>query len=367
MKRSLLSISLGLVCSLSILAAPLASAAGPDTNGWPNSIASTGDSITRAFNTGTVPFTDAPANSWSTGTNTSVNSHYLRILAANPSINGHNYNDAVSGSKMAALNGQIGTVNGQHVDYVTVLMGANDACTPTEAQMTPVATFRAQFQTALDTFSAGSPDARIYVMSVPNIYNLWYILHDNASARTAWSLFSICQSMLVNPQSFAQEDIDRRNRVNQRVIDFNTQLVQVCATDIHCRFDSNVVYNTPFTPSEVSTRDYFHPSLTGQARLAMVTYAAGFDFTDASPPVSWAAPYISAPESPPLTVALKARDNAGVAGIEYRIDQGAITRYTDFPITIPTGSTLTLRAVDVNGNNEVWHSITPSLGSGSKH
>ena len=36
---------------------------------YPNSIASTGDSITRAFNTGSVPFTDAPANSWSTGTN----------------------------------------------------------------------------------------------------------------------------------------------------------------------------------------------------------------------------------------------------------------------------------------------------------
>src|SRR5437867_3377620 len=67
--------------------------AGP---GWPASIASTGDSITRAYNTGSVPFSDAPANSWSTGTNASVNSHYSRILAAYPGIGGHNYNDAVS-------------------------------------------------------------------------------------------------------------------------------------------------------------------------------------------------------------------------------------------------------------------------------
>src|SRR5437763_887104 len=139
--------------------------------GWPASIASTGDSITRAYNTGSVPFSDAPANSWSTGTNSSVNSHYTRILAAYRGIGGHNYNDAVSGAKMTDLNGQMASVNGQHVEYVTVLMGANDACTPTEAQMTAVGTFRAQLQAALDTLSTGSPDARIYMLSVPDIYN----------------------------------------------------------------------------------------------------------------------------------------------------------------------------------------------------
>ena len=55
--------------------------ADPAVVGYPNAIASTGDSITRAFNTGTLPFTDAPANSWSTGTNNTVLPHYLRILA----------------------------------------------------------------------------------------------------------------------------------------------------------------------------------------------------------------------------------------------------------------------------------------------
>src|ERR1700712_3881340 len=73
-------------------------------NGWPSSMASTGDSITRGFNTGTVPFTDAPTNSWSTGTNAAVNSHYSRILALNPGISGHSYNDAVTGDQMVDLN-----------------------------------------------------------------------------------------------------------------------------------------------------------------------------------------------------------------------------------------------------------------------
>lgn len=362
--KSILFLSIWLAASVSVLSAPLASAsthntALPTTNGWPGSIASTGDSITRAYNTGSTPFTDAPANSWSTGTNASVLSHYSRILAANPAISGHNYNDAVSGAKMVDLNGQMVTVNSQNVEYVTVLMGANDACTSTEAAMTPVNTYRAQFQAALNTLSAGSPNARIYILSVPNIYNLWSILHDNSSARTTWSFFSICQSMLVNPQSTAQDDIDRRNRVNQRVIDFNIQLVQVCATNIHCHFDNNAVYNTTFLPSDVSTRDYFHPSLSGQTRLAEGSYPAGFDFTDATPPRTWV---VSNP-SPPITMVLGAHDNVGVAGIEYTLNNGPYTRYTT-PLTIPPDSTFAFRAVDVNGNIEAWQYIGSPPGTG---
>jgi lysophospholipase L1-like esterase len=329
--------------------------------GWPASIAATGDSITRAYNTGSIPFSDAPANSWSTGTNASVNSHYSRILAANPGISGHSFNDAVTGAKMTDLNGQMATVNSQHADYVTVLLGANDACTSTEAQMTPVDTFRAQFQAALATLSSGSPDARVFVLSIPDIYNLWNILHDNSSARSTWSLFGICQSMLANPQSFAQADVDRRSRVRQRVIDYNVQLAQVCATSIHCRFDGNVVFNTAFTPADVSTRDYFHPSISGQALIAANTYAAGFDFRDNVLPTTWSASAQPEP-SPGLAsqlVVILAADNVGVAGIEYRINNGPITRYTGAAVVLDPGNTLTYRAVDVNGNCGSWGTFGP--------
>lgn len=354
-----LVLSLWLAGTFSVLGAPVVSASGgkaPAAAGWPSSMASTGDSITRAYNTGSIAFTDAPANSWSTGTNASVVSHYSRILAANPAINGHNNNDAVTGAKMVDLNGQMSTVVSQHVDYVTVLMGANDACRPTEAEMTDVATYRAQFQAALNTLSAGSPDARVYVLSVPDVYNLWFILKDNASARSTWSLFGICQSMLANPLSTAQADIDRRNRVRQRVVDFNTQLAQVCATNIHCRFDNNTVFNTSFVPSDITTRDYFHPSIAGQTKLATYTYAAGFNFTDAVPPST----YALIAEWPPNTVGFAAVDNVGVAGIEYSLNNGPNTRYISTPITLNPGDTLAYRAVDVNGNVETWHTLTGS-------
>lgn len=349
--------------------APIAAAQGglggsdiisaPAIVGFPNSIASTGDSITRAFNTGSVPFTDAPANSWSTGTNSSVLSHYSRILADHPPISTRNYNDAVTGAKMTGLNSQASSAVTQGAEYVTILLGANDACTSTEGEMTPVSTYRAQFQAALATLNSGLPDARIYVLSVPNVYNLWYILKDNSSARSTWSLYGICQSMLANPQSKAQPDVDRRNRVRQRVIDYNTQLAEVCATSIHCRFDDNAVFNSLFVPSDVSTRDYFHPSISGQAKIADASYGATFDFRDGVKPATQATISQSASSvSPASVVTITARDNVGVAGIEYRLNNGPYTRYTG-PLSVPNGSTLVYRAVDVNGNNEVAKTLVP--------
>lgn len=265
--RRVVSVVLALVITL---AATFSSSAAPV---YPNSMASLGDSITRAFNTSWFPFIDAPANSWSTGTSPTVNSLYLRIKTLNPNITGKNYNYAVSGAKMAGLTGQVAKVP-TTIEYVTILMGANDVCTSSEASMTPVETFRSQFQSALASLTARAPNARIYVVSIPDIYRLWDLFKNNASARSRWSTYRICQSMLANPTSTAQADVDRRARVRQRNIDFNLQLAQVCALYAKCRFDGNVTFYTAFVASDVSTRDYFHPSLAGQAKLALVVWGA---------------------------------------------------------------------------------------------
>jgi lysophospholipase L1-like esterase len=241
----------------------------------PDSMASTGDSITRAFNTGLLPFTDAPRNSWSTGARTYVRSHYRRILAVNPEILGRNFNHAKSGAEMQDLPGQMARVVVRHVDYVTVLMGANDACASSESAMTPVADFRAQFEVALSTLADGSPQTLVYVVSIPDIYRLWAILHEDPSARLTWRLTGFCRSMLANPGSTAPADEARRQRVRQRVIDYNEVLDTVCATYVMCRFDEHAVFDYPFERRHVSTRDYFHPSLEGQRALAEVTWNAG--------------------------------------------------------------------------------------------
>lgn len=257
------------------LAVSPAAAVAVTTEPIPNSMASTGDSITRGFNA-CGWYVDCPSRSWSTGDYASVNSHYLRILGKNPAISGHNLNDAKTGAKMIDLDGQVATAVTQGVDYVTVLMGANDACTSSESTMTSTATYQAQFEAAMNRLSAGLPNARIFVASVPDIKRLWFIGKDSSSARSAWSAYKICQSMLANPTSTAQADVDRRDRVRQRVVDFNTILANVCAAHAHCKFDGNAVFNYQFVLSQVSGWDYFHPNTTGQGVLAGVTYTAGF-------------------------------------------------------------------------------------------
>lgn len=243
----------------------------------PNSMAALGDSISRAYNA-CPTFGECLASVWSTGTDIGVDSHYTRLLAINPAIAGNNHNDAVSGAVMANLNGQAAIAVSQNVDYVTIEMGGNDGCKSTEAQMTSAATYQAQFQQAMTTLTNGLPNARILVASVPDLMQLWAVGKDIPAARSVWSFAGICQSMTANPLSTAQADIDRRARVRQRVIDYNTALATVCALYANCKFDQNAIFNSAFVASDVSSVDYFHPSYAGQTGLAVLTYAAGWDW-----------------------------------------------------------------------------------------
>ena len=243
---------------------------------YPTSIASTGDSITRAFNDCWFPYVDCPSASWSTGT--SSYSHYSRLRALSPAITGRNFNHAVTGADMADLYGQMQGVIGRGAEYVTVLMGANDVCASSESGMTPVADFQAQFASAMASLTTALPNARVFVSSIPDVYQLFSLYRWDLGANSVWAVAGICQSMLANPWSNSSGDVARRARVRQRNIDYNVVLAQVCGFYTRCRFDSNAVFNTAFVRSDVTTRDYFHPSVNGQAKLAAVTWSAAAGF-----------------------------------------------------------------------------------------
>ncbi|PZS35657.1 MAG: GDSL family lipase [Pseudonocardiales bacterium] len=268
------------VVSAAVLAAvalpDTAQAAVPGAGPPPSSMASLGDSITRGFDACGF-YVDCTNESWSTGGDSSIDTHYLRILAVNPAISGHNLNDAKTGAKAVDLAGQAQAAAAQQVQYVTIEMGANDACTSSETTMTPVATYRAQVDAALAALKSGVPDAKVFIASVPDIERLWAIDRGNWKAISVWSVGGICQSMLYRATSDSATDSARRDRVRQRVVDFNTQLAQACAGyGGNCRFDGDAVFNYPFTANQISGWDYFHPAKIGQAALASVTYAAGY-------------------------------------------------------------------------------------------
>lgn len=272
----------GALCAATVLtlvaAVTAASPAVAQSPPPPDSMASMGDSITRGFNACGF-YVDCTSRSFSTGSNSSIGSHYLRIQDVNPAISGNNVNAARSGARADEMPGQAETVVASGAEYVTILIGANDACTSSEASMTPVSEFRGHIDDALAVLRSGVPDARVMVISVPDIKQLWDVGRTSWTARTAWSLFGICQSMLDNPTSFADEDVQRRDRVQQRVIDYNTELAAACAAyGPNCVFDDNAVFNFSFSLSQVSGWDYFHPNADGQELLAEITYEAGFNW-----------------------------------------------------------------------------------------
>ena len=269
---------LGALLLTSLLSATVTAADPP----LPASMAAVGDSITQAASSAGSLGADAPQNSWSTGSSQTVQSHALRLQALGAPLGDRIYNRSVSGAKAIDLNAQMQVVADLDPDYVTVLIGGNDVCTDTVDGMTLVTDFRAQIDAALATVMNGTSHTRVYVVSIPDVYQLWNLFKNNFWARFIWSSADICQSLLANPTSTQRADVERRAAVRQRNVDLNAQLAQACAAWARCRFDGNAVFSTPFTTSDVSG-DYFHPSIAGQAKLASVSWAAGYPWT-ATPP-----------------------------------------------------------------------------------
>src|ERR687898_815943 len=213
----------------------------------PSSMAAIGDSITRAYDV-CCAYGDHPGQSWSTGSTSydGIASHYERIKRLNPAIAGRGYNDAVSGAKMAAAPSQATQAVSQGARYVTILLGANDLCTSSVSTMTSTTTFRAQFSQAMAILMAQNRKPYVFVSSIPNIYQLWQVLHTNSLARWVWATAKICQSMLAatNTETQRQQVVDREKAFNQILAD-------VCAQYSRCRWDNKAVYNYRFSAGQV--------------------------------------------------------------------------------------------------------------------
>jgi lysophospholipase L1-like esterase len=248
---------------------PAPAAAAP---ALPDSIAALGDSITRAYDL-CCSYGDHPGQSWATGGTwyDGIASHYERIARRNGAIAGHAYNDAVTGAKMSAAAGQAALAVAQHAQYVTILLGANDLCTSSPDTMTTAKTFAGQLGAALQTLQGLPAGAHVFVSSLPDIYQLWRVLHANPLARAVWAAAHICQSMLG-----ATRTDDDRQRVAARQAEFNQILAATCGQYRNCRYDGGATFGYKFSAGQVSVLDFFHPDLAGQAALAGVTWTASW-------------------------------------------------------------------------------------------
>jgi lysophospholipase L1-like esterase len=243
----------------------------PAVDGIPSSMVALGDSITAAFGSCLTP-TACPRNSWSTGDGTQVNSHYRKLLALNPVLKGHATNLARPGAVAADLVGQATTAATVPVDYVTVLIGANDAC---HGSMTPVGDFRASVGQALATITNGMPQAHVLVVSLPNVYRVWEVGHDNKVAVAAWRS-GACPNLLINPTSTDPADVARRQAFADQVAAYNSALAGACSSVPRCRFAD--ISGFAFELTMLSAIDFFHPNASGQQALADGTFPGAFDW-----------------------------------------------------------------------------------------
>ena len=231
-----------------------------------------GDSITQAVGADTSTPAAATHLSWATGhfPLDPVGSHYERLLAAGAPISGRARNLAIDGARMADAPRQADAAVQAGADYVTILMGANDLCVWSKGLITPLRRFETSFRSTIESLTRGLPDARIYVLSIPDLYRVWLMLHDDRAVTARWGRIRPCRSM------FAKFNNERdRLEVRRRNMQFNETLEKVCEEYPNCRFDGHAVFDGAYIAGDVGA-DFFHPSARGQRDLAEISWRNGF-------------------------------------------------------------------------------------------
>jgi len=246
---------------------------------------------------------------WSTGYNSSdaVNSLNERLEMLQPASYYENnstrdaiFNHAESGAVMADFVGQAnavvaasGSVPGGEVGDVTVLLGNNDMCADSLAEITAPALFEAQYRSGLNAL-AGSPatrNARIDVISIPAIYWLWHAKHSSFTCRFIWAIGGVCQALLsgantgcvstaseLDPDQNDYGDLPgsacyRRKQLHAAIRDIYNPILQNVLQEYinngqlpNARYTD--IFDVMFESADINTGDCFHPSITGHARLA---------------------------------------------------------------------------------------------------
>jgi lysophospholipase L1-like esterase len=207
------------------------------------------------------------------------------------------FNKAFSGAVMADFAGEAQSVIAAaaqtpsgNAGRVTVLLGNNDVCASTLADMTDPTQFENQYRAGLDVLasSEATRHAQIHISGIPAIYWLWVAKRSNLWCRLAWSLVP-CQDLLKNPgkdcaSSTSRNDPDndypgdgtdcqRRKQFHRIIRDTYNPILRDVLQEY--RLNGKLpnasyidIYDVKFGSSQVNDGDCFHPSTAGHALLA---------------------------------------------------------------------------------------------------
>ena len=236
--------------------------------GYPNSIAVLAHSGATGENSDPRrPGVEVRGNSWATGTNPAVNSVYLRILAKNPGIEGHNVNLAHGSATVhiscARLSGPSQSTEARansDPDH-----GRDMVC---PAKGSDYAAFRSTFISALKVLAKARPKSRFFVVS------------QFGSPTTEWKTLSQAERRSfggTGPCAF----LDPAGRLVPKelarlegiVHGYEAQLEAACKRFSQCRYDGGA-FGRIVNKREYASSDVNHWSVKGHAKAAAVAWAA---------------------------------------------------------------------------------------------
>ena len=244
---------------------------------------------------------------WSTGYagGDSVDAINERFEATDPTAYTENnasrdgaFNQAISGSVMAdfvpqaqAVANAASSLPDGSAGMVTVLLGNNDVCADTLADMTDPGLFESQYRAGLDVLASPvfNDMVNVHISGIPDIYWLWNAKRDSFWCRTfAWP-FVPCQNLLANAaddceSSASREDPDtvyagdgancqRRKAFHAEIRDTYNPILR----DVLAEYQANNqllnaeyvdVFDVRFNSNHVNGGDCFHPSEAGHALMA---------------------------------------------------------------------------------------------------
>jgi GDSL-like lipase/acylhydrolase family protein len=239
---------------------------------YPNSIVVIGHSGATGYNSDPQnPGVDAKANSWATGSNPAVRSIYLRILARNPGIKGHNFNLAVDGSDVTDLVRQAREAVSLPTPPELVLVQTVDndmRCDGTDPKN--YRHYAATLSHALRIIAKGLPSAHVFIVSVwGTVRNFTNVIKNIPSARADNTGTGPCdvfdQAGKVRPAAIASMDAIIRG--------YHKQIELTCARFRKCRYDHGALYHMVIQRDDLAS-DSNHLSIHGHKKMAATAWAA---------------------------------------------------------------------------------------------
>jgi len=258
----------------------------------PKRLISLGDSITRAFDA-TLP-ADNLSQSWVNGKHgfferlfglPDVQSHNQRISEIFGDSGRRNVVAARNGAKVASLDDQAREAANRNFTYATVLIGGNDVCRDSIADLPTDYEFTVDAAIGLVELFQSLPDgATVQVVAIPDIKRLYEIGIDKTALGVVdceflWRFTAMgfpCGSMLSPDNTEAdREYVRQRNIRYNQILEFLTAIGVRKFPNLFISF-TDVTFTYPFSADDVSNIDCYHPSSRGQRLIARETWEAGF-------------------------------------------------------------------------------------------